>query len=92
MITITQDKAKQLIKESNGLIFSATYIKKDNTHRLINARLGTRYTSKTGRKAPYKAEDYNLQHVYDMKIKDFRMLNYSTLLTLSINKNKYIIK
>lgn len=92
MKTITQDKAKQLIKESNGLIFSAVFIKKDNTHRLINARIKTRYTSKTGRKAPYKAEDYNLQHVYDMKIKDFRMLNYNTLLTLSINKNKYKIK
>jgi hypothetical protein len=92
MKPITQDKAKQLIKDSKGLIFSATYIKKDNTHRLINARLGTRYTSKTGRKAPYKAEDYNLQHVYDMRIKDFRMINYNTLLTLSINKNKYKIK
>ena len=92
MKIINRNKAKELIKDSNGLIFSATYIKKDNTHRLINARLGTRYTSKTGIKAPYKAQDYNLQHVYDMRIKDFRMLNYNTLLTLSINKTKYKIQ
>ena len=92
MKTITQDKAKQLINQSNGRIFSAVFVKVDNTHRLINARLGTRYTSKTGRKAPYKAQDYNLQPVYDMKIKAFRMLNYNSLLTLSINKTKYIIK
>ena len=92
MKAITTDKAKELIKGSNGLIFSAVFVKKDNTHRLITARLGPRYTSKTGKPAPYKAEDYNLQHVYDMKIKDFRMLNYNTLLTLSINKTKYIIK
>ena len=92
METITTDKAKQLINDSGGRIFSAVFIKKDNTHRLITARLGTRYTSKTGRKAPYKAQEYNLKPVYDMKIKDFRMLNYNSLLTLSINKTKYIIK
>ena len=58
METITQDKAKQLINDSGGRIFSAVFIKKDNTHRLINARLHTKYTSKTGRKAPYKAQEY----------------------------------
>jgi len=91
MITITTDKAKELISKSNGRIFSAVFIKKDNTHRLINARLGKRYKSKTGRAAPYKASNYNLLPVYDMRIKEFRMLNFNTLLTLTINKNNYKI-
>ena len=69
MITITTDRAKELINESKGRIFSAVFVKKDNTHRLINARLGKRYKSKTGKAAPYKAKDITYYLVYDMKIK-----------------------
>jgi len=92
MRTINKHKAKELIKESKGLIFSTTYIKKDNTIRTLTSRTGKQYASKTGRKAPYKAQDYNLMHLYDMRKKAFRMLNFNTMLTLSINKTKYIIK
>jgi len=92
MKTINRTKAKELIKESKGLIFSTTFIKKDNTIRTLTSRTGKQYKSKTCRKAPYKAENYDLIPLYDMRIKAFRMLNFNTLLTLSINKNKYIIK
>ena len=92
MKTINKQKAKELIKQSKGLIFSALFIKKDNTHRLINARLGKQYTSKTGRPAPYKPQDYNLISLYDMRKKAFRMLNLNTLITLSINKEKYLVE
>jgi hypothetical protein len=91
MQTINRTRAKELIKESKGKIFAATFTKKDGSHRLMNARLGKKYTP-TGKAAPYKAEDYNLLPVYDMKIKAFRMLNINTLTNLSINANKYIIK
>tara|TARA_R110002012_G_scaffold312894_1_gene524036 strand:- start:250 stop:528 length:279 start_codon:yes stop_codon:yes gene_type:complete len=92
MKTISTDKAKELIRETNGRIFSSTFIKKDNTIRTLTARLGKRYKSKTGKAAPYKAKEYNLLPVYDMRIKEFRMLNFNTLLTLSINKNTYTIE
>ena len=92
MKTITTDKAKELINQSKGRIFSAIFIKADKTHRLINARIQTKYKSKTGRKQPYNPSDYNLKPVFDMKNKAFRMLNFNTLLTLSINNNKYIIQ
>ena len=92
MKTINTTKAKKLILDSNGKIFSAIFIKKDHSHRLINARLKVNYKSKTGKKAPYNPEDHNLLPVYDMKIKKHRMLNFNTLLNLSINKNKYLIK
>ena len=92
MQTINRNKAKELIKESKGLIFSTTFIKKDNTIRTLTSRTGKQYKSKTGKKAPYKPSDYNLIPLYDMKKKAFRMLNLNTLITLSINKNKYIIK
>ena len=91
MKTINKHKAKELIKDSKGLIFSTTFTKKNGDHRLMNARL-KKYISKTGRKAPYKAEDFNLIPIYDMKSKGWRSLNLNTLITLSINKTKYIIK
>ena len=92
METINRTRAKELIKESKGLIFSTTFIKKDNTVRTLTARTGKQYTPKTDRKAPYKPENYNLMPLYDMKKKAFRMLNFNTLLTLTINNTKYIIK
>tara|TARA_R110000824_G_scaffold307068_1_gene494547 strand:- start:218 stop:544 length:327 start_codon:yes stop_codon:yes gene_type:complete len=92
MKTINTDRAKELIKETNGRIFSSTFIKKDNTIRTLTARLGKRYKSKTGKPAPYKAQNYNLLPVYDMSKKAFRMLNFNTLLTLTVNKNKYTIE
>ena len=58
----------------------------------MNARIGKQYASKTGRKAPYKAEEFNMMPLYDMRKKAFRMLNFNTLLTLSINKVKYLIE
>lgn len=92
MQTINKEQAKELINQSKGRIFSATYIKKDMSKRIINARLGKHYKSKTGKSAPYNPDKYNLKKVYDMKIKDFRIINLNTLITLSINNNKYIIK
>ena len=91
MKTINRNKAKELIKESKGLIFSTTFIKKDNTIRTLTSRTGKQYTP-TGKKAPYKPSDYNLIALYDMRKKAFRMLNLNTLLTLSINKEKYLIE
>jgi len=91
MNTINRTRAKELIKESKGLIFSATYIKKDNTIRTLTSRLFIKY-KKTGIEPPYKPKDYNLIPLYDMRIKAFRMLNFNTLLTLSINKEKYLIE
>ena len=92
MQTINRTRAKELIKESKGLIFSTTFLKKDNTIRTLTSRTGKQYKSKTGKKAPYNPSEYNLIALYDMRKKAFRMLNLNTLITLSINKNKYIIK
>jgi hypothetical protein len=92
MNTINRTRAKELIKDSKGLIFSTSFIKKDNTIRTLTSRTGKQYKSKTGRKAPYKAENYDLIPLYDMRKKAFRMININTLTKLSINANKYIIK
>jgi|TARA_R110002110_G_scaffold202615_1_gene413624 hypothetical protein len=93
MKTINRNKAKELIKESKGLIFSTSFIKKDNTLRVLTGRLKvTKYLKENAKKQPYDPNKYNLQPVYDLKAKGYRMLNLNTLITLSINKTKYIIK
>ena len=63
---ISKKEAKELIKKSNGRIFSATFTKKDFTRRLINARLGVKYERKTDRQRPYDPAKKDLIAVYDM--------------------------
>ena len=93
MQTINKTKAKELIKDSKGKIFNASFIKKDNTVRTLTGRLQvTKHLKENAKKQPYKPSDYNLQPVYDLKAKGYRMLNFNTLITLNINANKYIIK
>ena len=93
MKTINKNKAKELIKQSKGLIFNASFIKKDNTIRVLTGRLKvTQYLKENAKEQPYDPSKYNLQPVYDLKAKGYRMLNFNTLLTLNINANKYIIK
>ena len=93
MQTINKTTAKKLIKESKGLIFSTSFIKKDNTIRTLTGRLKvTQHLKENAKKQPYDPSKYNLQPVYDLKAKGYRMLNLNTLLTLNINANKYIIK
>ena len=91
--TITSTRAKELIKDSKGKIFSTSFIKKDNTIRTLTGRLKvTQHLKENAKKQPYDPNKYNLQPVYDLKAKGYRMLNFNTLLTLNINANKYIIK
>jgi len=93
MTTINTDKAKELIRETNGRIFSSTFIKKNGEHRLLTGRLKvTKGLKEDAKPQPYEPSKYNLVRVYDMRINKYRMINLDTLLTLSINKNKYIIK
>ena len=91
--TINKDKAKELINNSNGRIFSSLFIKKDGTHRLMNARLKvTKHLKKDAKKRPYDPSKYNLLTVFDMTNKGYRMINIETLQTLIINKKMYNIE
>lgn len=99
MQTINKEQAKQLIHITNGKIFSSTFIKKDGTHRLLTGRLKvTKGLKENAKPRPYDPSKYNLVCVYDVALaknklikNPYRMLNLNTLITLSINKTKYII-
>ena len=85
MKTINKEQAKQLIHITNGKIFSSTFV--------LTGRLKvTKGLKENAKPRPYDPSKYNLVCVYDMKVKDYRMINFNTLLTLSINKTKYIIE
>ncbi len=91
--TINKDKAKELINNSNGRIFSSLFIKKDGSHRLMNARLKvTKHLKENAKKRPYEPSKYNLLTVFDMQKKSYRMINIETLQTLIINKKMYNIE
>ena len=91
--TINKDKAKELIKQTKGQIFSGLFIKKNGQHRLINARLGVKkHLNPNARPRPYDPSKHDLINVYDMSNKGYRMINLNTLQKLIINKTIYKIK
>tara|TARA_R100001440_G_scaffold74972_1_gene101095 strand:- start:1365 stop:1643 length:279 start_codon:yes stop_codon:yes gene_type:complete len=90
MQTITTNEAKQLIYNNNCKIFSVEFIKKDGTHRLMNARLQVQKGVK-GVGLRFNPDEHNLITAFDMQKGEFRMINCNTLVSLSANKQKYLI-
>ena len=72
-------------------IFTVTFTKKDGTIRVMNARRGVT-KGVVGVGLPYNAEEKGLITVYDMQARAFRHINSSTLVSLKINKEEYVIK
>jgi hypothetical protein len=88
---ISLEDAKNLIKDTKGKFFTVTFIKKDGTERVMNARLGVKVYLKGGTLA-YDAESKGLLPVYDMKAKDYRMINLNTITNIKIGNNTYSIE
>ena len=88
---ITTEQAKQLIKDTKGNFFTVTFIKKDGSTRVMNARLGVKKYLKGG-ELPYDADEKGLIPVYDMKKGDYRMVNVNTIKNLKIGKGEYQVQ
>ena len=85
---ISKATAKDMIQNSKGKIFTTTYIKKDNSTRVMNCRLEVK-KGVTGEGLKYNPDEYNLIPVYDMQSRGFRMVNIDTLVSLSIANETY---
>ena len=85
---ISKDSGKDMIQNSKGKIFTTTYIKKDNSKRVMNCRLEVK-KGVTGEGLKYNPDEYNLIPVYDMQSRGFRMVNVDTLVSLSIANETY---
>ena len=93
MKTITQDKAKQLIHDTNGKIFSSVFVKKSGEIRLMTGRLKVKkHLKENAKPRPYDPNKYNLICLFDMINKGYRMINIETLKQIRINKKIYWIK
>ena len=90
MNTITTDQAKKIIYDNNCKIFNVEFIKKDGTHRLMTARLEVKKGVK-GVGLNFDPSQHNLITVYDMRKQAHRMINCNNLISLSANKQKYLI-
>ena len=91
--TITKEEAKNLIKSTKGKFFTVTFIKKDGTERVMNARLGVKVYLKGGTLA-YDAESKGLVPVWDPIAhretgNGYRMINLSTITNIKIGSNEY---
>jgi len=90
MNTITTDQAKKIIYDTKYKIFNVEFIKKDGTHRLMNARLEVKKGVK-GVGLNFDPAQHNLITAFDMRKGAFRMINCNNLVSLSANKHKYLI-
>ena len=90
MNTITTEQAKKIILNNDDKIFGVSFIKKDGTHRLMTARLEVKKGVK-GVGLNFDPAQHNLITVFDMRKGAFRMINCNNLVSLSANKQKYLI-
>jgi len=88
---ISRPEAKQMIKDTKGKFFTVTFTKKDGTTRVMNARLGVKAYLKGG-ELPYDSEVKGLIPVYDVKTKDYRMVNINSITYLKIGNNTYEVR
>lgn len=86
---ITPQQAVDLIAETGSKIFTVTFVKRtDNSVRTINCRRGVHKNlkndgTKVARKKP------GLVTVYDMQLKDYRMINLSGIRSMRMGKTEY---
>ena len=88
---IGHEDVKELFgKIRNGQIFTAVFIKKDGSERVMNCRRGVK-KDQVGRKLKYNPDDFGLMSVFDMQKKAYRMLDYKTTTEIRANKKRYLV-
>jgi hypothetical protein len=90
-VPISRDELVQKIKDTKGAFFTVTFIKKDGTTRVMNARFGVKKYLKGG-ELPYDPIAKGLLPVFDVQKGEYRMINTSTLLGANIGNQQYIVK
>ena len=89
--SLTKQQAEDMIKASKGKIFTVTFIKKDGSTRVMNARLGVKAYLQGG-SLPYNPEEKGLLPLFDIQIKSYRVINLRTITELTIGKKTYEVK
>lgn len=90
MKTITRKKALELIDNSNGRFFTATFITKSRKRRTINCRISVKKHLKGGSKK-YNERNYGLIIVWE-PTSSYKTINLNTLKRLNIDNQKLKVK
>lgn len=85
-----QRAAEFLRHETEGRIFSAYFRKTNGTMRTLVGRRGVK-RHLAGGSLPYDAEARNLLPVFDVSIRDYRMVNLETLVSFNIGGETFIL-
>ena len=72
----------------SGQIFSAKFIKKDNTLREMHCRTGVKRYLKGG-SLRFKPSEKGLLPVYDLKKKEYRFVNLNTVISVTYGGKTY---
>lgn len=83
-------KAAELISETNGKLFTATFVKADGTERTMTCRLGVKKGVKATpkRKAPDTSK-LGMVNVFDMRENAYKKINLQTVKALKTKGVQY---
>ncbi len=87
---VTLFKAIDIIMSIDSQFFTVEFIKKDKTVRSMNCRKEVKKHLKGG-DLKYNPSKFNLLPVFDMHKQGYRMINLSSLTSLTFNGNRYEI-
>lgn len=96
-VTISRDELIKKIQATDprnsgrGDFFTVTFIKKDGSTRVMNARLGVKKYLKGGA-LPYDAISKGLLPVFDAQKNDYRMINLNTIISAKVGGEEYLVK
>jgi len=79
---VSRYKTMELLKATQGKIFSCVFVKKDGSLRKMVARLGVAKNLKGGKNGA--GANNTLVTVYDMAANGYRMINLATLKTIKV--------
>lgn len=85
---ITKATATEMINKSKGQIFTIVFRKKNGELRTMNCRLGVK-KGVNGNGMSFEPSTMGYKPVFDMQVKDWRMINLNTLMCLKMNKRVY---
>lgn len=85
---ITQEQAAELMKSTEGRIFSVTFQKKDGSERDMVCRLGVTKHLKGGELA-YEPAEYDLMTVFDLQKNGYRMINLDTVKRVKVDGEEF---
>ena len=90
MRRINRWKIESLIRNTNGKVFSARFIKKNGEIRDIVCRLETQTGVKGTGESPDKLDNPYVS-VYDMQQQGYRLINLQTIRTIKAEKEEYLV-